>query len=78
MSYWKASDWEKKEKKNTANDKMGTVVKAHSTMAAVEGTTSALGGLVDAGFALAGHGTHGNGGGHSGGGGDGGGVGGGS
>jgi hypothetical protein len=72
MSYWKASDWDKKEKKNTANEKMGTVVKARSTEAIFEGPSSALGGLVDAGFALAGHGTHG-GGGHSAGGGDGGG-----
>jgi hypothetical protein len=59
MSYWKASDWDKKNKKNAANDKMGTVVKAKNTMATFEGTTSALGGLVDAGFALAGHGTGG-------------------
>ncbi|KAF2820254.1 hypothetical protein CC86DRAFT_118849 [Ophiobolus disseminans] len=81
MSYWKAGDWDKK---NSANERMGTMVKAKSTMAAFEGTTSALGGLVDAGFALAGHGTHGGthggdggGGGSSGGGGDGGGGGGG-
>jgi hypothetical protein len=74
MSYWKASDWDKKEKKkNPANEKMGTVVKARSTEAMFEGPSSALGGLVDAGFALAGHGTHGGSGGHAAGGGDGGG-----
>ncbi|KAH8723172.1 hypothetical protein GQ44DRAFT_828376 [Phaeosphaeriaceae sp. PMI808] len=76
MSYWKASDWDKK---NVENDKMGTVVKAKSMMVAFGETASALGGLVDAGFALAGHGTHGgahggdSGGAFSGGGGDGGG-----
>jgi hypothetical protein len=73
MSYWKAEDWDKKNKRN---EKVGTVVKAKRTMAAFEGTTSAVGGLVDAGFALAGHGTqggYGGGGGSSGhGGGDGG------
>jgi len=56
MSYWKAGDWDKK---NMVNEKVGTLVKAKSTMAVFEGTTSALGGLVDAGFAMAGHGTHG-------------------
>lgn len=56
MSHWKASDWGKKDK-NAVNEKMGTVVKAKSTIETFEGTTSALGGLVDAGFALAGHGT---------------------
>jgi hypothetical protein len=56
MSYWKASD---SDKKNTANDRMGTVVKAKSTTEALGETTSALGNLVDAGFALGGHGTHG-------------------
>jgi len=79
MSYWKAEDWDKK---NKSNDKVGTVVKAKSMIAAFEGTASAVGGLVDAGFALAGHGTHGgDGGGASsghGGGGDSGGGGGGS
>jgi hypothetical protein len=55
MSYWKASD---SDKKNTTNDRMGTVVKAKSTMEAAGETTSALGNLVDAGFALGGHGTH--------------------
>jgi hypothetical protein len=73
MSYWKASDWDKNEKKNTASDRMGTVVKARSMEAAATETISALGGLVDAGFALAGHGTHGSGHGGDGGGGGGGG-----
>jgi hypothetical protein len=84
MSYWSASDWDKKDKKNIANAKMGTVVKADNITAAFEGTSSALGNLVDAGFALAGHGTVGSGhvnshgGDGGGGGGDGGGGGGGS
>lgn len=73
MRYWRATDWDKKEKNNTANEKMGTVAKARSTDEANEGAASALGGLIDASFALASHGTS-----HSGGGGDGGGGGGGS
>ncbi|KAH7390818.1 hypothetical protein DE146DRAFT_662827 [Phaeosphaeria sp. MPI-PUGE-AT-0046c] len=73
MRYWRATDWDKKEKKNTANEKMGTVVKARSTQEAREGSASALGGLIDASFSLASHGTS-----HSGGGGDGGGSAGGS
>lgn len=72
IRYWRATDWDKKEKKNTANEKMGTVVKARSTQEASEGAASALGNLIDAGFSLANHGT-----GHAGGGGDGGGGGGG-
>jgi hypothetical protein len=56
ISYWKASDWDKK---NTANDRIGTVVKTKSTMEVSGEATSALGILVDAGFALGGHGTHG-------------------
>ncbi|KAF2033091.1 hypothetical protein EK21DRAFT_59275 [Setomelanomma holmii] len=81
MSYWKAGDWDKK---NAANEKMGTVVKARSRTegggkAEVEGQgSSALGNLVDAGFALAGHGTVGPGAGHGGGGDGGGGAGGGA
>jgi hypothetical protein len=64
ISYWKASDWDKK---NTAGDRIGTVVKAKGTVETFGETTSALGNLVDAG-------SHG---GHSGSGGDGGGGGGG-
>ncbi|KAH3977719.1 hypothetical protein HBH51_071770 [Parastagonospora nodorum] len=60
MSYWRASDFDKKDKKNSANEKMGTVVKAKSITMASEGTASALSGLVDAGSALAGHGTSGS------------------
>tara|TARA_R110002003_G_scaffold112_19_gene9746 strand:+ start:14727 stop:15668 length:942 start_codon:yes stop_codon:yes gene_type:complete len=59
MSYWRASDWDKK---ITPNEKMGTVIKARSRMDASYQTESTLGNLVDAGFALAGHGTHGSGG----------------
>ncbi|KAH7086404.1 hypothetical protein FB567DRAFT_629479 [Paraphoma chrysanthemicola] len=50
MSYWQASDWDKK---STAHEKMGTIVKAKSKMEASDRTTSALGGLVGAGSALA-------------------------
>jgi hypothetical protein len=59
MSYWRASDWDKK---NTPNEKMGTIIKARSRMDASYQTESTLGNLVDAGFALAGHRTHGGGG----------------
>jgi hypothetical protein len=59
MSYWRASDWDKK---NAANEKMGTIIKARSRMDVSYQIESALGNLVNAGFALAGHGTHGGGG----------------
>jgi uncharacterized membrane protein YgcG len=54
MSYWKASDWDKKSR---AKEKRGTMLKAWGTIDAVNETTSALSDLVGAGFALAGHGT---------------------
>jgi hypothetical protein len=60
MSYWRASDFDKKDKKNSANEKMGTVVKAKSITMVSEGSASALSGLVDAGSALAGHATGGS------------------
>jgi hypothetical protein len=52
MSYWKASDWDKKSR---AKEKRGTMLKSWSTIDAVNETTSALSDLVGAGFALAGH-----------------------
>ncbi|KAF1914399.1 hypothetical protein BDU57DRAFT_588720 [Ampelomyces quisqualis] len=89
MSYWKAGDWDTQDVSHAVNEKMGSVVKVRKIMAVARDTLSALGGSVDAGFALAGHGTggagqanggggHANGAGGRGGGGDGGGGGGGA